>query len=400
MTAPDITVGFATRGGTLYAGILRQGTVRMQILRTAAITGVTPMTVLVDRNVEDQPWVVAGSVVVNGPLASTACMSAARTRSRGPRLRAWRPARPVARRWPPPPRPPASARLPARHLLGGSSALPADPLRNPLRRYRVCRIPARHAAGRRPGWLGLRLRRRRPGVTTDGATNPGAVLGAQGARAGDPPASRRRERPLPRASTTSLGQERLGADLAIAVHPNNSAIVYVAFCYRPRRRVRQRVDAASGRSRLRGLRRLVDRAALRRPRGQEPGARRELHGRTRRHSPTSSSPYGRWITKLELTKRLVGNAARDARPAPGAGQNVPARAFLPYIGDYIRLFSPSTPTSTVCSPATTLRTWRTSRTVSRYQRNANFTTRTLLDSSTASRRWRFRSTRSSSTGRA
>ena len=61
----DITVGFATTGG-VYAGIIRQGTARMQILRTPTFAGTTPMTVLVDRDLEDQPWLVAGSVVING----------------------------------------------------------------------------------------------------------------------------------------------------------------------------------------------------------------------------------------------------------------------------------------------------------------------------------------------
>src|SRR5262249_45951639 len=62
----DITVGFATTGGVLYAGILNGTTSRMQILRSASIAATTPMTVLVDRASEDQPWVVAGSVVVAG----------------------------------------------------------------------------------------------------------------------------------------------------------------------------------------------------------------------------------------------------------------------------------------------------------------------------------------------
>ena len=62
----DITVGFATTGGVLYAGILNGSTGRMQILRTSGFTSTTPMTALVDRASEDQPWVVAGSVVVSG----------------------------------------------------------------------------------------------------------------------------------------------------------------------------------------------------------------------------------------------------------------------------------------------------------------------------------------------
>src|SRR5215469_2415282 len=62
----DITVGFATTGGVLYAGTLNGSTSNMQILRTASFASGTPMTVLVDRTSEDQPWVVASSVVVSG----------------------------------------------------------------------------------------------------------------------------------------------------------------------------------------------------------------------------------------------------------------------------------------------------------------------------------------------
>ena len=62
----DITVGFATTGGMLYAGTLNGTTGNLQIMRTSVFTSTTPMTVLVDRPNEDQPWVVAGSVVVAG----------------------------------------------------------------------------------------------------------------------------------------------------------------------------------------------------------------------------------------------------------------------------------------------------------------------------------------------
>ena len=62
----DITVGFATTSGVLYAGTLNGATGKLNILRTSSFTSTTPMTVLVDRASEDQPWVVAGSVVVGG----------------------------------------------------------------------------------------------------------------------------------------------------------------------------------------------------------------------------------------------------------------------------------------------------------------------------------------------
>lgn len=62
----DITVAFATSGGMLYAGTLNGSNVHLNILRTANFNSTTAMTLLVDRANEDQPWVVAGSVVVGG----------------------------------------------------------------------------------------------------------------------------------------------------------------------------------------------------------------------------------------------------------------------------------------------------------------------------------------------
>ena len=42
----DITIGFATSGGVLYAGILNGQTSQMQILRTSSFTSTTAMTVI------------------------------------------------------------------------------------------------------------------------------------------------------------------------------------------------------------------------------------------------------------------------------------------------------------------------------------------------------------------
>jgi hypothetical protein len=55
----DISVGFGSKGGTLYAGILNFTTFNLNVLRTANPFALTPMTLLVDRADEDQPWVSA-----------------------------------------------------------------------------------------------------------------------------------------------------------------------------------------------------------------------------------------------------------------------------------------------------------------------------------------------------
>jgi hypothetical protein len=58
-----ITVGFATTGGVLYAGILNGVTAELELLRSTDVTSGEPMTVLRTRPEEDQPWVVATSVL-------------------------------------------------------------------------------------------------------------------------------------------------------------------------------------------------------------------------------------------------------------------------------------------------------------------------------------------------
>ena len=59
----DITVGFATTGGVLYSGILNGVSAEMELLRSTDVTSGEPMTVLLTRPEEDQPWVVATSVL-------------------------------------------------------------------------------------------------------------------------------------------------------------------------------------------------------------------------------------------------------------------------------------------------------------------------------------------------
>jgi hypothetical protein len=58
----DITLRFSGSGGRLYAGII-PGLGFLRILRTNDFTQSTPMTVLVKRDNDDQPWVAATTVI-------------------------------------------------------------------------------------------------------------------------------------------------------------------------------------------------------------------------------------------------------------------------------------------------------------------------------------------------
>jgi hypothetical protein len=55
----DITIRFGSTSNVLYGGILRADTLAMNILRTSNYVSATPMTVLLSRGNEDQPWVEA-----------------------------------------------------------------------------------------------------------------------------------------------------------------------------------------------------------------------------------------------------------------------------------------------------------------------------------------------------
>jgi hypothetical protein len=59
----DISIRFGGSSGVLYAGILRFDNGDLNILRTANFTGPAPMTILLDRADDDQPYVEATTVL-------------------------------------------------------------------------------------------------------------------------------------------------------------------------------------------------------------------------------------------------------------------------------------------------------------------------------------------------
>ncbi|MBK3564496.1 hypothetical protein [Streptomyces sp. MBT62] len=65
----DISVRFGPASGVLYAGILRgDSALRLNILRKANFSGPGAMTVLLDRMSDDQPWVETGSALDGGGI--------------------------------------------------------------------------------------------------------------------------------------------------------------------------------------------------------------------------------------------------------------------------------------------------------------------------------------------
>jgi hypothetical protein len=320
----DITVGFATSGGMLYAGILSGSTGRLQILRTPSFTSTTTMTSLVDRASEDQPWVVAGSVVAGGasrdrvfvgnndfgqPAGGTATIDLSQDAATAPAPAGFAP-----------------------HQLEHRATVGQD---GP---------PVRIALHQESGTVYAAFQRWTSGtfpnlntdivVTRDdnwgGGANPLSALVDSGDGAiGQRVATNRFIR-----FNAQMGQERLGSDLTIAVDPTDANTVWVAWC--------DRVGGAAGtdwtvhvaRSTNRGqawssdLRTITN---VKNPALAVNGAR--LLGFAYQQFTGTT-----WDTKLELTPDGWASAVAPLvlHTAPSS---TPTPQFLPYLGDYIRLIS-------------------------------------------------------------
>jgi hypothetical protein len=179
------------------------------------------------------------------------------------------------------------------------------------------------------------------------------------------------------ASTGPLGQERIGADLAIAVDPSNSGNVWLAWC--------DRVGGATGTDWTMHVCRSTDR-------GQTWG-NRNLRTVTNAKNPTlavnsaglvglmfqqlvGTGPTARWVTQLELTTDAWATAPTSF-VLHTANAREPARDGLPYLGDYMRLLAVGTDFYGVFSGSNRPASANFPNGVT-YQRNADFTTQTLF----------------------
>ena len=319
----DITVGFATTGGTLYAGILNGTTGRMQILRTSNFASTTTMAVLVDRDSEDQPWVVAGSVVV-GPISQDRVFvgnnKLNQPGGKTPIIDVSQNAATAA--------PPAGF-TPVQLEHRSTARQDGPPIRTALHPDgTVYAAFQRWVSGTSPN-LNIDIV-----VTRDdnwgGSPSPfTALVDSSDGVVGQRVVTNRFIR-----FNAMMGQERLGADLSIAVDPTDANTVWIAWC--------DRVGGSAGTDWTLHVSRSVDR-------GQTWSA--DLRTITNAKNPALAVNSNRllgllyqqftgttWDTKLELTPNgwsspvapLVLHTARS---------NSPASLGPPYIGDYIRLLA-------------------------------------------------------------
>jgi len=315
----DITVAFGTAGGTLYAGILRGDTdpgTRMQVLRSTNFQSLTTMAVLSDRTGPDQPWVVArssgnadrlwvgsNSLVSSGDTATIDATADARAAS--PTFAQTQPeARQAVYNNPP-------VRL-ASHSDGTVYAA----------HIRVARAVANN--------LSFDVV-----VTRDDSWGTGANGFTDLVDSRDNVVGTRVADDLYAYWNATMGQERLGADLAIAVDPTDSDTVWVAWGYKyggPSSSIPWTIDVA----------RSTDRG-----RNWAPIRRTVVQGKNPALAVNSSGALGflyqqltdtDWVTTLEVTTDAWETPA-ETHVLHRAPWTTPGRSFFPYLGDYLRLVS-------------------------------------------------------------
>jgi hypothetical protein len=352
----DITVSFAGSGGHLYAGTLNGTTIDFQILRTPNYLSVSPMTVLLTRANEDQPWVVATTTKVKNLsrdrvyIGNNDFNTSPKTATVDLSLNA------------------ATAAAPAGFGPHQVEHGPASPQDGPPTRIAVhpdgtvYAVFERWTSSTGAGNVTLDVVITRDDNWGSGAT-PFQALGVNG----NVIAPKRFVR-----WNAIMGQERLGGDLCIAVDPNHSGTVWVAWC--------DRVGGAGGTDWTVHVRRSTDHGVT---------WSNDLRTITNVKNPSlainSNSELGllyqaftgsRWVTKLELTFNGWSTAATTIvlHSAPSA---TPLRQFFPYLGDYVRMIAVGTSFYGVFCGNNTPDMANFPSGVT-YQRGANWATKTLL----------------------
>lgn len=319
----DITVAFSPTGGTLYAGTLNGTTVDLNILRTSSFTSPTVMTTLVTRSSEDQPWVVASHAMVGKtsedrvyvgnndfgqPGGQTATVDLSQNAATAPA-------------------PAGFAPVKVEH--GVTTGQDGPPVRTAVHTDGTVYVASQR-------WVGGTF----PNITTEivvvrddhwggGAAPFTALNDSGGGGVGQKVATNRVI-----SWNAIMGQERLGADIAIAVDPSHSGTVWIAWC--------DRVGGASGTDWTVHVSKSTDRGQT-----WSPDLRTIKNVKNPALAINSAGALGflyqqftgtTWDTKLELTSTgwakavspLVLQTVTSSSPAP---------AFQPYIGDYVRLVS-------------------------------------------------------------
>jgi hypothetical protein len=367
----DISVGFASRGGTLYAGTLNYSTLHLNVLRDPDPFNSTQMTLLVDRPNEDQPWVSAATAAAGGADHDRVYIghNDFNVGSQTASVESSGDARTAA---------PPSNFATTQVERGAPANQDGPPVRTAIHSGGTIYAAFQRwvsVAGSGPGFLDVNVDIIvvRDDNWAAGAT-PFSALSGTGGIAGVAVDTNRFVRFT--SSTGPLGQERIGADLSIAVDPANSARVWVAWC--------DRVGGQNGTDWTLHLRHSNDSGATWSTdvrvvtNAKNPSVAINARGEVALlfQQLVGTGAPARWVTQLEISS--------DAWASPAANfvlhsalASAPARTFLPYLGDYVRLLAQGNDFYGVFSGSNLpdLANFPSGIT---FQRNANWTNHTLL----------------------
>jgi hypothetical protein len=363
----DITVAFGTSSNILYAGIIRlpfpDDRTRLNILRTKNFQSATAMDVLVDRTGAgvDQPYVQAATMTdgpdkgkdrlyvgdndFSAPSGKTATIDQSlNAGASSPTFK--------------------SVRIESRKTSGQDGPTIRPALHKDGTVYAIFHSWRTFNNQTGKGTADIVVVRDDKGGTS---TVPFASL----IDAGDGKAGVRVAQGTQFNFNGFLGKQRTGGDVSIAVDPNNSSIVYVAYnddqgpIYALHvLRSTDRGQTWSGQ--LRNISNALNGALAINSQGTVGFLYQQL---------TGTGAAQKWVTKLELSQ---DGASWNAITLAQTPANDPPKIFDPYLGDYDHLmavgkdfygiFSASNKPDKANFPQGVV-----------YQRNANFTTRTLLD---------------------
>jgi hypothetical protein len=380
----DITLRFGGTSGELYAGILRDPTFHLEILRSDNFLAPTPMTVLVDRtgpslDSPDQPYTQATTVTGGADAGKDRVYIGNNDLGLAPGKTATIDQSLDARTAPPP-----AGFHPV--VIEARSTGPAG-VDGPQVR------PAIHADGTIYAlfyhWTNFDF-------NTSLATADVVLVRDDNWGSGNSPYTALTDPldliagnrvvsnitlPFLNANLPDFGQDRIGGDLAIAIDPNNSSTVYIVWA-----------DGTGTSDYTLHVRRSTDRGVTWPPRDLETVTRAKNPGLAINSDGVVGFSYqqitsgGAWVTTLEVTSDGFATPPH-ASGLDGTGglivlantpANTPVFTFRPYLGDYAHLMAVGKDFYGIFSANNTPDLANFPNGVL-YNRNANFTTNTLLD---------------------
>ena len=353
----DITLQFSKSTSTLYAGILRgdSRTTRMNILRTKNFAGAAPMELLVDRKEVDQPYVQVASVasgagkgndriyVGNNNLGAATIDRSLNGGAANPNFNSISvESRPTAGQDGPPVRP-------SIHADGTAYAI-----------YQAWRTFNDQSG---EGTADIVVVRDDHGGA--GANPFTDLVDATDGKAGVRVAQNTKFN-----FNGVLGQQRTGGDVALVVDPTNSDVVYIGYnddrgSFYMLHLLRSKDRGQTWSPELRTIRNALNPALAINDAGKVAFLYQQLAG---------SKGTQRWVTKVELTKNGTNWTTLTLASVPA---DTPIADFDPYLGDYAHLMAVGNDFYGIFSANNTPKKSNFPNGVV-YQRNANWTTNTLL----------------------